>query len=271
MYRNRIILILIISFCISGLSAQVPDDFVNLDTDEIMGLSVKKQRTFTKESLFGYMNGGAELYLEYGFDRVVVYDLIYQGKDIKVEAFKMNGIPEAFGIFSVSYFRCSVSDSITTHFCQSDYQVQFHKGNYYVNVINGDGSESGLRISRKISEQLIKQIPDEGLKISNYIPEDQLPSGIKRVILVNGDISGGNNAHGYLRFLEGLTDYLALIVEGETKSMVCLRFNSKEMIKKFFIMLGEENLPETMKQISIANGVIFLNSKSDIIIRIDTR
>ncbi len=36
---------------------------------------IKVTRTFSESSLYGYINGGAELYLEYGFDTLVVSEL----------------------------------------------------------------------------------------------------------------------------------------------------------------------------------------------------
>ncbi|MBS0011466.1 MAG: hypothetical protein KFF49_08650, partial [Bacteroidales bacterium] len=66
-----ILLIVNLLMCIRT-SAQIPDDFPGLATDNLENASIESERTYTAESLFGYMNGGAELYLEYGFDRLVV-------------------------------------------------------------------------------------------------------------------------------------------------------------------------------------------------------
>jgi len=118
------------------LQAQIPDDFLRVDPSEIADAKISQERTFTKESLFGYMNGGAELYLEYGFDRLLVSELEVKGKDLKVEVYRMPSVDMAFGIYSVNIFRCDDSDPLCQYYCQSDYQVQFHKGDYYVNIIN---------------------------------------------------------------------------------------------------------------------------------------
>ena len=94
------------------------------------------------------MNGGAELYLEYGFDRLVVSELNYNGRTIKVEVYRMPSADMAFGIYSVNIFRCDIRMVTGDYYCESDYQVQLCKGDYYVNIINNNGSSPGLKSSK---------------------------------------------------------------------------------------------------------------------------
>ncbi|MEZ5010491.1 MAG: DUF6599 family protein [Bacteroidales bacterium] len=53
--------------------SQESNEFPLFKTEYLTGSTILTERSFTSESLFGYMNGGAELYLEYGFDRLVVF------------------------------------------------------------------------------------------------------------------------------------------------------------------------------------------------------
>ncbi|MFZ0471535.1 MAG: DUF6599 family protein, partial [Bacteroidales bacterium] len=92
------------------------------------GIETTKTKTFTSESLYGYMDGGAELYLEYGFDTLVVTEVVSGGKDIKIEFYCMRDAEAAFGIFSVSRFRCNGGPRLTEHQCRSAYQLQLCKG-----------------------------------------------------------------------------------------------------------------------------------------------
>ena len=61
--------------------------------------------------------------------------------ELKAEIYRMPDIDRAFGIYSVNIFRCNESDALAEYFCQSDYQVQFCKGDYYVNIINNSGTQ----------------------------------------------------------------------------------------------------------------------------------
>ncbi len=45
----------------------------------VQGIEEAQSRTFTETSLYGYINGGAELYLEYGFDTLIVTEMVCEG------------------------------------------------------------------------------------------------------------------------------------------------------------------------------------------------
>ncbi len=127
---------------------------------ELPGIEITKTRTFTAESLYGYMNGGAELYLEYGFDTLTVTEVTSGGKDIKIEFYCMSDAEAAFGIFSVSRFRCNGGPKLTDHQCRSAYQLQFCKGRYYVSIINDTGTDAEQKTANEIAAYLIRIIAD---------------------------------------------------------------------------------------------------------------
>lgn len=65
-----------------------------------------KAEIYDRKNLFDYMNGGAELYLAYDFQRLVVQRYLSNSKDpvkknsITVEIYQMNSSPDAYGLFS---------------------------------------------------------------------------------------------------------------------------------------------------------------------------
>ncbi len=64
----------------------------------------KKERallSYSGEDLFTYINGGAEIYHEYGFKQVVVQDYKNANeRSLSVEIFKMENPAAAYGIYS---------------------------------------------------------------------------------------------------------------------------------------------------------------------------
>ena len=58
-------------------------------------------QTYKDDDLFTYINGGADIYLEYGFHRVV-YNEYQDNNDhsINVEIYEMKNSASAFGIYS---------------------------------------------------------------------------------------------------------------------------------------------------------------------------
>ena len=208
-----------------NIQAQIPDDFLRIDISDIEGVKLVQERTFTKESLFGYMNGGAELYLEYGFDRLVVSDLKINDKDLKVEVYRMPSIDMAFGIYSVNIFRCDAVDPLTEYYCQSDYQVQFHKGNYYINIINSSGTSAGLEGARTIAKKLINSISKAPFNITDFIPEQDIPESIEKVMFIAGGVALDNYAFEYSKYLEQYPEYNLLVIKHNKGTILVIKLN----------------------------------------------
>ncbi|MRR23306.1 hypothetical protein EG830_10050, partial [bacterium] len=152
------------------------------------GVESKQSRTFTETSLYGYINGGAELYLEYGFDTLLVTELIIDGSDIKAEVYRMKDAEAAFGIFSVSRFRCNGGQKLTEHLCRSAYQLQFCKGPYYVSIINDTGSEADQKRSADLAALLIENIAEPSFDPGSFYSEAVDEETMRGAVLVRGPL-----------------------------------------------------------------------------------
>ena len=73
---------------------------------------VKREREFTGSGLYGFMNGGAEQFLEYGVSKLVARDVVYEGQEYTVEIYDMPTPEDAFGIYSLHVFRCQRADTL---------------------------------------------------------------------------------------------------------------------------------------------------------------
>lgn len=128
---------------------------------ELPGLAIIRSDSFDGPSLWGYINGGADVYLEYGFERVWVQETETPEGSQKVDIYRMSEPAAAFGIYTISSFRCPARLAGMDESCVNPFQVQFRKGNFYVSVQNSLGTEAAgvmsrelaLRISGKLSGQ----------------------------------------------------------------------------------------------------------------------
>ncbi|MDD8016571.1 MAG: hypothetical protein PHX45_12890 [Acidobacteriota bacterium] len=130
------------------------------------------------EDLFRYMNGGAEVYSEYGFREVAVQE--YEnpsGKRIALEIFEMSSPESAFGMYS---FKTTGEGRAVDLGCDSeieDYYLNFWKGRFLVTLAGFDDEEAtrgglaviGGAVHSKIREDcgrpsLINLFPVEGVK-----------------------------------------------------------------------------------------------------------
>ena len=74
---------------------------------------VKRERVFTGTGLYGFMNGGADQFLEYGVSKLVTRDVVYKGNEYTIDIYDMPTAEDAFGIYSLHIFKCSFYDKIT--------------------------------------------------------------------------------------------------------------------------------------------------------------
>jgi hypothetical protein len=134
----------------------------------------EKERYYNPETLYDYIDGGAELYISYGFKEVIsrIYSKPDQ-PDIIVEVFDMVEAKNAFGVFS------HVREDIDYSYGQGSQVLEgailFWKDQYYVSVISYDETESSGAAIHKLARDIDSLIIGEG----------QLPD-ILKLLPVNG-------------------------------------------------------------------------------------
>jgi hypothetical protein len=102
-------------------------------------------RTFVGEDLFLLINGGAEKYHEFGFDRVV--SRRYQGPDdkqIDIEIFQMTDRSAATAIYDHVISGEGKSLDIGDSASLEDYYMNFRRGKCLVTLIGFDSEETTL-------------------------------------------------------------------------------------------------------------------------------
>ncbi|MBE0677040.1 MAG: hypothetical protein IH591_20475 [Bacteroidales bacterium] len=216
-----------------GFSVGAQHAFIERALSEVQGIEEAHSRIFTDASLYGYINGGAELYLEYGFDTLIVIELVCEGRDIKVEAYRMKDPEAAFGIFSVSRFRCHGGAKLTEHLCRSAYQLQFSKGPYYVSIINDTGSEADQRKSGEIASLIIDQIADPPFDPGRFYAEGVDQEVMRGAVLVKGPLGIYNGIPTLVGTLGEASDYSALMIRRGQDTLASLWFNTEESAKAF--------------------------------------
>jgi len=162
----------------SLLPKEVPEGWVLMDRPQI----------YTKKTLFEHINGQAELFFKYGFQKSVF--AIYQKNknpefQIELDIYDMGNVLQAFGIFS--RFRAegpAVGIGLDSYL--DDQSALFYKGKYFVMLYSTESSPSILRqfsmaVSLKIADRSpppkeIGYFPTKGLQPGSiqYFPEGLL-------------------------------------------------------------------------------------------------
>jgi hypothetical protein len=190
--RKKLIIIFVLLFMCawSGISpAAMPLESLIPKKDIPAGWAlIQGPQTYNKKTLFGHINGQAELFLKYGFQKSVF--AIYQSKksredQIEVDIYDMGNVVQAFGIFS-RFRNEDRPGGFGLDSFLDDHSALFYKGRYFVLLYAVESNSDLLRqfsklISLKISDpspppKEISYFPKNGLKPGSlqYFPEGLL-------------------------------------------------------------------------------------------------
>ena len=139
-----------------------------------------KQRSmqqYAGENLYEYIDGGAEIYHEYGFVQVVVQDYINdEGKSISVEIFEMASPASAYGMYTFKTNTKGKWILIGKDAQLADYYMNFWKGPFLVTLTGFDETEETWEGLLTIAKNIDSKIPPTGEKphIVSFLPEEDL-------------------------------------------------------------------------------------------------
>jgi len=127
---------------------------------------VEEDALYDRETLYDYMNGGAEVYLSFDFRDVRVRRFLGPNdEEIVLDVYDMGSSPEAFGIFSTSIEDPEVGLGQGSEFGAG--LLKFWKGNYFVSVLNmGVDEETDdllLEIGKAVDAAITSSGPLPGL------------------------------------------------------------------------------------------------------------
>jgi hypothetical protein len=101
-----------------------------------------QERLFAGAALYRHVNGGAELYNQFGFDRLVVQDYSKDAHEVRVEIYKMNDPAGAGSVFAEITKGMATQTRYGTACVLDDYQIVFQRDAYCVSVTTYEsGSE----------------------------------------------------------------------------------------------------------------------------------
>jgi len=167
--------------------------FAYLDEKVSEDLIITRERIFEGPGLFGFMNGGAELFLEYGFQQMLEQRLTYQNIPFIIEYYLMDHPENAYGIYSVHAFKCRRTDERFPFECVTPGLLQLYHGYLYITLKCMDKATEAQPILDTLATLIIHTNPiSEGVQ-STYLDATPPPrSGI--LYYVCGDL-GLSAAH----------------------------------------------------------------------------
>ncbi|MEE8605319.1 MAG: DUF6599 family protein [Candidatus Aminicenantaceae bacterium] len=139
-----------------------------------------KHRTlqhYAGEDLYEYINGGAEIYHEYGFVQVVVQDYVNDtGKSVSVEIFEMVSPSSAYGMYTFKTDSKGKRILVGSEAQLADYYMNFWKGPFLVTLTGFDETEETRQGLLNIAEYISSKMPvgRDKPRIVSFLPEEDL-------------------------------------------------------------------------------------------------
>ncbi len=117
---------------------------------------------FRGADLYGHINGGSEVFLELGFDDLVVQDYGKGDGALAVEVYTMRDELAAAGIYLLKCGREARHPDIPGRHAYSPRQVQLWRGRTYVTLTNFDGSEATTSAMVTFARLIAQRLPSPG-------------------------------------------------------------------------------------------------------------
>ncbi|MCK4943766.1 MAG: hypothetical protein KAS65_09325 [Candidatus Aminicenantes bacterium] len=203
---------------------------------------VNKPQIFKGDDLFLYINGGAEIYHEYGFKQVLTLE--YQNDSnhsINLEIFEMKDSYSAFGIYSFKTGKNGKKISAGEECLLEDYYLNFWKGDFQVTLTGLDSSKETINGLVVIAMALDKKITLKGKPpfLRNLLPVKDGRS--PHITYIKGNIAlfnyypfGTKNIFGFKEGIIGDYDHLSILLfryKTKKESRKWLQYSRKELLK----------------------------------------
>jgi hypothetical protein len=141
-------------------------------------------RVFTKADLYGYIDGGAEVFLEFGFDQLTLQKYRRAGAEVAVEIYRMADPAASAGIYLMKCGKETRDPSFKERHTLNRHQLMFVRNRYYVTVNNLSGGEG-------MGPALVAF----GSAVARALPADRPPSSL--------GLSAHGQVPGSLRLVRG--------------------------------------------------------------------
>lgn len=152
---------------------------------------VKSERTlrFEKSNLFDYIDGGAELFLEFGFEKLLVQRYKRdreQGEgdeEIALEVYEMESPEAALGIYLNKCGKETPIKGVKARNSGDPYQFSVVKGNCFLQINNFGGDEKLMPVMVKLTQRALARIPKgHSVTLLKRLPKKGLVAGSGLII-----------------------------------------------------------------------------------------
>ena len=184
---NITLILALLGFLPLRMTAQKPaaGDAALLPVDGFSGAWKKNgpMKVFRSEDLYGHINGGAEAFLELGFDQLTVQKYRDGANELTAEIYRMTDPTAARGIYLARCGKESPDASLKVRHTASRQQILLQRHRYYLVLYNTAGGAANAPLLVKAAQAIVAKMPaDAPVTALSLLPPAGLVAGSARII-----------------------------------------------------------------------------------------
>jgi len=168
-----------------ALAQKAAGDAALLPPDGFSGAWKKNGPTkvFTSEDLYGHINGGAEAFLELGFDQLTVQKYRDGANELTAEIYRMTDPTAARGIYLARCGKETPEPALKERHTASRQQILLQRNRYYLVLYNTAGGAANAPMLVKAAQAIVPKMPaDAPVAALSLLPPAGLVPGSARII-----------------------------------------------------------------------------------------
>ena len=170
----------------AGLAqAQPKGDGALMPPDRFIGAFTRSapMKVFTSADLYGHINGGAEAFLEIGFEQLTVQKYKDGANELAVEIYRMTDPTSARGIYLSKCGKQTPDPAFKERHTASRQQILWQRHRYYIVIYNTAGGAANAPMLVKTAQAMAPRLPaDAPVPVLDVLPAAGLVPGSARVI-----------------------------------------------------------------------------------------
>jgi len=142
-----------------------------------------RQVTFTRADLYNYIDGGAELFLEFGFEKVYVQRYGSGDSELTLEVYEMESPEAALGVYLAKCGQETPVEGLPARNSGEESQFTILRERYFIHVNNFAGGQRLLPAMLALARITLQNLPpDRPIALLDYLPKENLVKNSERLI-----------------------------------------------------------------------------------------
>lgn len=202
---------------------------IGLEEGDLTGCEIVRHEVYNGTSLWGLINGGADVYFEYGFTSLLLQEVKKGDTDFRIEIYKMADPESAFGIYMMSCFKCQKRNDLLRLNCSNPYQFQTVRGDFYISIINDSGRKEDQEFSNQIAKNIVNKIEDKQPEFPGILKNEFFKPYFDRLKYFKGPLGLQNGYSSLSESFEAYSGYkFYLLAVEDNVSVSIINFASED-------------------------------------------